>query len=77
MAIGSYHSTNFAASGCSWTSAGMGRRMRLAHHDDLVPSCFDANSSSSIASSGVYIGMIAAGMMRSLYGRNCSAVKTL
>ena len=41
------------------------------------PSCRDANSSSSIASSGVYIGMIAAGMMRSLYGRNCSAVNTL
>jgi len=30
-----------------------------------------------MASSGEYIGMIAAGMMRSLNGRNCSAVNTL
>mgnify|MGYP003693953341 CR=1 FL=1 len=34
----------------------------------LVPSCRETNSSSSIASSGEYIGMIAAGMIRSLYG---------
>jgi hypothetical protein len=41
------------------------------------PSCREANSSSSMASSGVYIGMIAAGMMRSAKGRNCSAVNVV
>ena len=43
----------------------------------LKPSCRDANSSSSSASSGVYMGMMAAGMMRSPYGRNWSIVNTL
>ena len=73
----SYHSTNFAASGCSSASAGTGRRMRPPIITTLKPSWRDANSSSSIASSGVCIGMIAAGMIRSLNGRNWSAVNTL
>ena len=70
MPITSYHSTAFAAAGFSSTSAGTGRRIRPPTIITLYPSCFDANSSSSSASSGVYIGMIAAGMMRSPSPRN-------
>ena len=77
MPMTSNHSAYFAASGCASATAATGRRISPPTMMTLRPSCLDANSSSSIASSGVYIGMMAAGMMRSAYGLNCSAVNTL
>jgi hypothetical protein len=47
----------------------MGRGRLLPNIPTFEPSCVVTNSSSSIASSGVCIGMIAAGVMRSLKSR--------
>ena len=53
-------------SGLSDFAASTGRGSALPNMPTFEPSCFVANSSSAIASSGVCIGMIAAGVMRSL-----------
>jgi hypothetical protein len=47
----------------------MGRGTGLVNIATLVPSCLTQNSSSSMASSGVWQGMAAAGVMRSLNSR--------
>ena len=59
------------------TAARIGRRSRLGIIATLSPSVLTAYSSSTIASAGVYIGIIATGVSRSLNSRNCSAENRL
>ena len=66
---GSLEAANAAASSSAAAAEGTGRGRLLPNIPTFEPSCLVTNSSSSIASSGVCIGMTAAGVMRSLKSR--------